>query len=91
MAALTLLTVTVYLRQQGRNYWYTLVPMIFMMCVTVSAMVYNLQLYYNGGQVLLTAVAACIFVLSLWLAVEAVVRFRKDRIPHSVPVPAGGD
>ncbi len=86
MAALTLLTVTVYLRQQGRNYWYTFVPMISMMCVTVTAMVYNLQLYYSGGQVLLTSVAACIFVLSLWLAVEAVLRFRKDRLSVSVPV-----
>jgi carbon starvation protein len=85
MAALTLLTVTVYLRQQGRNYWYTFVPMIFMMCVTVTAMVYNLRLYYNGGQILLTTVAACIFVLSLWLAVEAVLRFRKDRDPVAIP------
>ncbi len=91
MAALTLFTVTVYLRQQRRNYWYTLVPMIFMMCVTVTAMVYNLQLYYNGGQILLTTVAACIFVLSLWLSVEAVLRFRKDRLPVTVPATAGGD
>ena len=91
MAALTLLTVTVYLRQQRRNYWYTLVPMIFMMCVTLTAMIYNLQLYYNGGQILLTTVAACIFVLSLWLSVEAIVRFRKDRVPVAVPASAGGD
>ena len=91
MAALTLLTVTVYLRQQRRNYWYTLVPMIFMMCVTLTAMIYNLQLYYNGGQILLTTVAACIVVLSLWLSVEAIVRFRKDRVPVAVPASAGGD
>ncbi len=91
MAALTLLTVTVYLRQQGRNYWYTLLPMVFMMCVTVTAMVYNLQLYYDGGQILLTTVAACIFVLSLWLAVEAILRFRKDRVPVAVPAPVGGE
>ena len=91
MAALTLLTVTVYLRQRGRNYWYTLIPMMFMMCVTATAMVYNLQLYYNGGQILLTAVAVCIFVLSLWLAVEAILRFRKDHLPVSVPQVAGGE
>jgi len=91
MAALTLLTVTVYLRQQGRNYWYTLVPMVFMMCVTVTAMVYNLLLYYNSSQILLTTVAACIFVLSLWLAVEAVLRFRKDRVPVAATARAGGE
>ena len=91
MAALTLLTVTVYLRQKGSNYWYTLLPMVFMMFVTVTAMVYNLRLYYTDGQFLLTTVAACIFVLSIWLAVEAVLRFRKDSAMVSVPEAAGGD
>ena len=91
MAALTLLTVTVYLRQKGSNYWYTLLPMVFMMCVTVTAMVYNLRLYYADGQFLLTTVAACIFVLSVWLAVEAVLRFRKDSAMVSVSDAVGGD
>jgi carbon starvation protein len=91
MAGLTLLTVTVYLRQKGRNYWYTLLPMMFMMAVTVTAMVYNLRVYYTGGQLLLTIVATCIFVLSLWLAVEAVLRFRKDRLIVPLPEAVSGE
>ena len=91
MAGLTLLTVSVYLRQKGRNYWYTLVPMIFMMVVTVTAMVYNLQIYYNGGQMLLTTVAASIFILSIWLAIEAILRFRKDRLIAPVAEAVGGE
>ena len=78
LGALTLLAVTIYLRQKGRNYWYTLVPMAFMLTVTIVAMVIDIRKYFTGGQVLLLGVAVSIFVLSVWLLIEAVIRFRKD-------------
>lgn len=78
LAGLTLLTVTVYLRQKGWNYWYTFVPMAFMLVVTIIAMVYNLNIYFGGGQLLLTVVASSIFVLSIWLVIEAIIRFSTD-------------
>ena len=58
--ALTLLTVVVYLRQRKANYWPYLIPMAFMMVVTVVAMVINLEKYWMSGNVLLTFVADCI-------------------------------
>jgi carbon starvation protein len=83
LGGLTLLAVTVYLRQQGRNYWYTFVPMAFMMLVTMIAMVIDLQRYWGSGNLLLTFVAACIFLLSVWLAIEAVIRFRAPTPGHA--------
>ncbi len=80
LGALTLLTISIYLRQRGRNYWYTAVPMAFMMVMTVTAMLLDLKKYTSGGQVLLTFVALSIFLLSLWLVVEAILRFRKDTV-----------
>jgi carbon starvation protein len=80
LGALTLLTISIYLRQRGRNYWYTAVPMAFMMVMTVIAMILDLQKYIAGGHTLLTLVALSIFLLSLWLVVEAVLRFRKDTV-----------
>jgi carbon starvation protein len=91
LAGLTLLTITIYLRQKGWNYWYTFLPMLFMIGVTITAMVYNLWLYFSAGQFLLSFVATCIFVLSAWLVVEAVIRFRKDDVMISAPEAAGGD
>ena len=91
LAGLTLLTVTVYLRQKGWNYWYTFLPMVFMLFVTITAMVYNLWLYFSAGQFLLTFVASSIFVLSVWLVIEAVIRFRKGPVMVSAPEAAGGD
>ena len=52
--------------------------MAFMLVVTLIAMVINLDKYWRGGQLLLAFVAASIFLLSIWLVVEAVLRFRKD-------------
>lgn len=38
LAALTLLGVTLWLRRSGKRYWYTLIPMVFVMTVTVTAL-----------------------------------------------------
>ena len=87
LGALTLLAVTIYLRQKGRNYLCTLLPMAFMLTVTIIAMVLDIQKYLSGGQLLLLGVAGSIFVLSVWLVVEAVIRFRRD----TAAVMASGD
>ena len=50
-------------------------------------MVLDIGRYWSGGQLLLWGVAASIFVLSAWLVVEAVIRFRKD----TAQVMASGD
>ncbi len=86
LGALTLLAVTIYLRQQGRNYIYTFLPMAFMLTVTIIAMVIDIRKYWGAGQMLLWGVAASIFVLSAWLVVEAVIRFRQDTVDA---LPAG--
>jgi len=81
LAGLTLLTVTVYLRKKGWNYWYTFVPMVFMLVVTVAAMLYNIvSVYLPQQQFLLTVVGGSVFILSAWLAVEAILRFRSDAV-----------
>ena len=83
LAALTLLTVTIYLRQRKRVYWYTFFPMVFMLAVTTTAMIMNLRKYIGGGEVLLSFVAACIFLLSVWLVIESYLRFRRDTLAQA--------
>ena len=91
LGGLTLLSITIYLRQRGANYWYTAVPMAFMLTVTVAAMVYELNNYWTGGQNLLLFVAASIFTLSVWLVIEAVLRFRRDTAVAPVAEAIEGD
>lgn len=78
LGGLTLLTVAIYLRQRGRNFWPYFIPMIFMMVVTLSAMVLDLNKYWTDGNMLLTGVAGAIFAMSIWLVVEAYLRMRRD-------------
>jgi len=88
LAALTLLAVTIYLRQRKRPYWYTLVPMVFMLTVTVTAMIWDLRNYWGDGNLLLTFAAAGILVLTVWLVVEGYLRFRKDTLDRARLSPA---
>lgn len=78
LGGLTLLTISLYLRQKGWNYWYTLVPMAFMLTVTIIAMFQGLENYWNQQNWLLLSVAGVILLMSVWLVAEAVIRFRRD-------------
>ena len=76
MGALTLLTVTLYLIERKRNFWFTLVPMVFMMVTTVTAMVIKIGDFWEMGESTLLVIGVIIFSLSLWLVGEAIGRLR---------------
>ena len=73
LAALALLTVTLYLRQLGRQTLFTLIPMIFMCVITVSSLLINLVGFLKEGNLVLLVVDACLLLLAGWLLVEAVL------------------
>ncbi|MBA2301492.1 MAG: carbon starvation protein A [Acidobacteria bacterium] len=79
LGSLTLLTVTLYLMQRRSNYFYTLIPMVFMIVTTLVAMVYNIGIFYENGSLLLLGFGMILFVLAIWLIVEAIVRFLRIR------------
>ena len=87
LAALTLLSVTVWLYQARQRIAYTLVPMIFVLAITLWALmalvVGNLRVTRIGsGQIdveLVNAVAAAaLVVLALYLVVKAILKVRSD-------------
>ena len=88
LAALTLLSITVWLYQARRRIAFTLLPMIFVLVITlwalVSLVIGNLRVTKIGsGQLdieLINAIAAAALVmLALYLAVIALVKLRGDR------------
>ena len=85
LAALTLLAVTVWLRATGRRYWYALGPTVFVMLVTLAALVLQARaglraLGLNAGTVN-ALVALVLIALALVLVREAAGVLRR-------PVPA---
>ena len=77
LAGLTLLTVTLYLMHRRRPFWYTGVPMLFMLITTLVAMSHKMLDFWDSGAHLLLIVGGVILALSLWLGVEAILRLRK--------------
>jgi carbon starvation protein len=88
LAALTLLSITVWLYQARRRIGFTLWPMLFVLVITlwalISLVIGNLRVTKIGsGQVdieLINAIAsAALVVLALYVAVVALVKIRGDR------------
>ena len=58
MGSLTLLTITLYLMQRKRNFWFTFLPMVFMMTTTVTAMVLKIGDFWEMREGMLLAVVS---------------------------------
>ncbi len=79
LAALTLLTVSVFLYKLKRPVIYTLVPMALMLSVTVWAMVINIQGFWEKSQWFLLSVSLTMLGISVWLLAEALMAFGHER------------
>ncbi len=73
LAALALLVVSLYLLERRRPSLPYVVPMLFMMASTLTAMVLKLRDFYVASEILLLVVGGCILLIALWLIVEAAV------------------
>ncbi len=88
LAALTLLTVTIYLYRKKKPVLYTLLPMLLVLGATVSGMVMGIIKAVSHQQWMVAAVGAAIFLLAVWVLVEALVVVRKVRQERHVDEPA---
>ncbi len=79
LAALALGIVTVYLYQKQKNILITLIPMIFVLLVTVWAMVDNLVYFYRGGDMLLVILSLIILALTTWLLLGGIATLTRQR------------
>ncbi len=81
VAGVTLLIVSVWLRQNGRPYVYTLVPMIFVGIATVFSMLGEVRGYFGAfsEQWLLAVLGTVILALDLWVIGEGVRLLFRDR------------
>jgi len=76
LAALALLVVTLYLKRKGGlKFLVTGVPCMIMLVITSWAMVQNEKIFLDEGNWLLVSIGGGIFVLALWMTVEALRAF----------------
>ncbi len=76
LAALALLLVTLYLKRKGGlKFIVTAVPCLIMLVITNWAMVKNEMAFINKADWLLVIIGGVIFVLALWMTIEALIAF----------------
>jgi carbon starvation protein len=93
LAALTLLAITVWLYQARRRIWFTLIPMSFVLVITlwslINLVIGNLRAATGFDLKMINAMtAAALIGLALYLAVTALIKFRGERVASLVPEPA---
>lgn len=76
LAGLALLAVTLYLLQRGKPWYYTGVPMLFMLVSTIKAMISNVGIFFTRQEWPLFAVGGILLMLATWLIGEAFIATR---------------
>ncbi len=85
LAGISLLLISIWLRKLGRNYMITIIPMIFLMFMTLWAMFQQVFLqwawYADQPSMLLFIFGAIIFVFTLWIILTAIQALLKKTDP----------
>lgn len=83
LAALSLLVVSVYLRRLGRSALPTVLPMMFLLVMTIWAMLINLGQWWVGEKAnyLLAVLGTLILLSAVWMLLEAWAAFRQPPTP----------
>ena len=95
-AGLALSVVAVWVAKMGRNIIPIVVPLVFLLVMTTWALIVNLKNFIEADQWVLAPLDAIIFVLAMWLVVEAALALRGSsgsRTPDRAdqPVDDGSD
>ena len=80
LAGLSLLVLSVYLFRKGRKTIFTLIPMIFLIIMTSTAMVLSLKDFIRSGNWVLSILSLFLLSFSFWIILEAVTVVRKMRM-----------
>ncbi|CAN5588644.1 carbon starvation protein A [soil metagenome] len=78
-AGLALTVIAVWVFTRNRNPLAQIVPLVFLLAMTTYALFIQLGQFYAAGDWLLLVVDAIIFVLAVWLIIEAVIAFNRAR------------
>ncbi|QOC23624.1 carbon starvation protein A [Wenzhouxiangella sp. AB-CW3] len=83
LAALTLLVISLLVVRLGRPPWYTLVPMIGLILMTLAALLYQLLDFYRQENWFLLGLDALILVAAVMVALETAAALVRARREHS--------
>ncbi|MCH8905097.1 MAG: carbon starvation protein A [Bacteroidetes bacterium] len=83
VGALTLLVISIWLYKQKKNFWITVIPMIFITVITFIGTIQNIFAYFGDQSInevnrfLLISISFVIGICQIWIIGEAITVFRK--------------
>ncbi len=86
-AGISLLVITIFLWRLGRNYVYSLVPLIVVVTATTASMMINISNYIQEGNTMLVIVGTIILALNIWLILEGIITVRREQKSKIPPFP----
>ncbi len=79
LAALTLLVASVMLVKLGRPYWYTVIPLIFVLGMTIVALLLQLGDFWTQQNYLLLFLDILILIAAVWVVLESAFVFNRAK------------
>ncbi|WP_053220225.1 carbon starvation CstA family protein [Virgibacillus senegalensis] len=84
LAGISLLLISIWLKRQGRNFLVTLIPMVFLLVMTLLAMFNQVLFQWSwfgpDANMLLFVLGAIIFVFAVWIIITAISTLTKDKL-----------
>ena len=84
LAGLTLAIITVILIKKGRPAIYTLVPLVFLLAMSIFALLVQMGQFYRAENWLLLGMDVVILIAALWVTLESFIAMRQGPDPAEV-------
>ncbi len=80
IAALSLIVVSGWLIKNKRNIKFTLIPALFMLLTTLSAIIYKLNYFLKSGNIILSIISVVLILLGVLVIWEAKFVFKRTKL-----------
>lgn len=87
LAGLALMVVSFWLLRRGLPVLFAVIPMVFMLAIPSWALSIDLRRWIEGGSWVLVAVGSLVLGITIWLAIEGILLWKKARGVLEEPVP----
>ena len=76
LAALTLMVLSIYFWQKGKNILPLIIPMIFIMVITIISLFYKTNEFFIAKNYLLLTINIILIILISWMIVEGILHIK---------------
>tara|TARA_Y100000590_G_scaffold27232_1_gene30546 strand:- start:356 stop:2011 length:1656 start_codon:yes stop_codon:yes gene_type:complete len=77
LAALTLMILSIYYWRKGKNILPLIIPMVFIMFITIISLILKTNEFFIGNNYLLLSINTILITLIIWMIIEGIMQIKK--------------